>query len=186
MRPATVTVEPAESRPIATGQPIGTELARYEALFRAQFAFVARSAYLVIHDVDAAQDAAQEAFSRLFREWPKVSRYDSPEAWVRRVAIRLAVRAAQRRRVLDRLLPWLSHPASPQSGGDVDLANALGRLPPRQRAAIALHYYEGRPLTEVASLLGCSHSTAKVHLFKARQRLAQLLNETEEASDGHR
>ncbi|MBA2634710.1 MAG: sigma-70 family RNA polymerase sigma factor [Chloroflexi bacterium] len=48
-------------------------------------------------------------------------------------------------------------------------------MPPRQRAVVALFYYEDRPLTEIAELLGCSHSTAKVHLFKARRRLAGLL-----------
>jgi RNA polymerase sigma-70 factor (ECF subfamily) len=47
-----------------------------------------------------------------------------------------------------------------------------------------LFYFEDRPLPEVADLLGCSHATAKVHVFNARQRLATLL--TEEVLDGER
>jgi RNA polymerase sigma-70 factor (ECF subfamily) len=68
---------------------------------------------------------------------------------------------------------------------DVDLLNALKQLPTRQRAAVALFYYEDRPLPEVAHILGCSHAAAKVHVFNARRRLAQILGE-EAADDGRR
>jgi RNA polymerase sigma-70 factor (ECF subfamily) len=67
---------------------------------------------------------------------------------------------------------------------DIDLLNAIKQLPTRQRAAVALFYFEDRPLPEVADILGCSHATAKVHVFNARQRLATLL--TEEVLDGER
>jgi RNA polymerase sigma-70 factor (ECF subfamily) len=64
---------------------------------------------------------------------------------------------------------------------DVDLLNAVKQLPTQQRAAVALFYFEDRPLPEVAHILGCSHAAAKVHVFNARKRLAQLLGE--EAAD---
>ena len=70
---------------------------------------------------------------------------------------------------------------SPQ---DVDLLNAIKQLPTRQRAAVALFYFEDRPLTEVAHILDCSHAAAKVYVFNARKRLAELLGE--EVSDADR
>jgi RNA polymerase sigma factor (sigma-70 family) len=149
----------------------------FAALFRDEFAAVTRSAYLVLHDRDAAEDVAQDAFAQLLKHWDKVSGYERPDAWVRRVAIRLAVRAARRDQLRDRLLGWISPPTRVAETSDPDLTEAMRALPPQQRAAVALYYFEDRPVSEIADLLGCSRSTAKVHLFKARKRLAILLHE---------
>jgi RNA polymerase sigma-70 factor (ECF subfamily) len=94
----------------------------------------------------------------------------------------MAVRTAGRHRLLGTLLGRIEPPRQ-EEGADLDLADAMRRLPPQQRAAVALHYYEDRPLTEVAQILNCSHSTAKVHVFKARRRLAVLLNEPDAEGD---
>jgi RNA polymerase sigma factor (sigma-70 family) len=171
--PQTATI--VRERPATPEQPAQTAI-DYADFFRAEFAAVTRTAYLVLHDRDAAEDVSQDAFTQLHLNWAKISRYDRPDAWVRRVAIRMAVRAVRRHRLLDGLLGRLEAPR-PEGGADLDLAAALLRLPPQQRAAIALHYYEDRPLTEVAKILSCSHATAKVHVFKARRRLALLLGE---------
>lgn len=150
----------------------------YAAFFRAEYAAVTRTAYLVLHDRDAAEDVAQDAFAQLYAHWAKISAYERPDAWVRRIAIRLAVRAASRQRFLGTLIGRLEAPHT-HSGADLDLAAAIRRLPPQQRAAVALHYYEDRPLAEVAQILSCSQATARVHVFKARRRLAVLLGEPE-------
>jgi RNA polymerase sigma-70 factor (ECF subfamily) len=154
----------------------------YAAFFRAEFAAVTRTAYLVLHDRDAAEDVAQDAFTQLYLNWEKISGYDRPDAWVRRIAVRMAVRAASRGRLLGTLLGRLEAPRQ-ESGADIDLAAALRRLPPQQRAAVALHYYEDRPLAEVAQILNCTHATAKVHVFKARRKLASLLGEPRDGGD---
>jgi RNA polymerase sigma-70 factor (ECF subfamily) len=70
-----------------------------------------------------------------------------------------------------------SHTAELPQSIDVDLANAIGQLPPRQRSAVVLFYFEDRPMQEIADILGCSVSTGWVHLHKARKRLAALLGE---------
>jgi RNA polymerase sigma factor (sigma-70 family) len=148
----------------------------YASFYRAEFTNVVRTSYLVVHDRQRAEDAAQEAFIQLLAHWKKVSRYERPEAWVRRVAIRIASRSARR----ERLRPGLERSADPPASiarQDVDLLNAIKQLPPQQRAAVALFYFEDRPLPEVAHILGCSHSAAKVHVFNARKRLSELLGE---------
>ena len=68
----------------------------YDAFFRACYLPVVRTVHLVVHDRVLAEDVAQEAFYRLLKHWRTVSTYDLPEAWVRRVAIRIAVREVQR------------------------------------------------------------------------------------------
>ena len=118
----------------------------------------------------------QEAFIQLLSHWRKVSRYERPEAWVRRVAIRLAVRTLKRERVravLERETPRDDAPRPP----DVDLADALRQLPLKQRTCVLLFYFEDRPISDIVDILGISEGAVKVHLHRARQRLAQLLGE---------
>jgi RNA polymerase sigma factor (sigma-70 family) len=152
--------------------------AEFTWLFRAEFPRVARTAYLILHDRQGAEDVAQQAFAQLLVHWKKVSRYDLPEAWVRRVAIRLATRTVRRDRVRGILHQQVEAPV-PAPSPDLDLVRALKALPPQQRAAVALFYFEDRPVKEIADILACSESTAKAHLFKARGKLALLLREDE-------
>jgi RNA polymerase sigma-70 factor (ECF subfamily) len=161
-----------------TGQEKGAN-AEYTWLFRSEFPAVVRTAYLILHDRQGAEDVAQQAFAQLFVHWRKVSKYERPEAWVRRVAIRLATRTIRRDRLRAILHQQVELPL-PSSSIDIDLVRALKALPPQQRAAVALFYFEDRPVQEIADILSCSESTAKAHLFKARRRLASLLREEEE------
>lgn len=148
----------------------------YEWLFRATFPRVHRTVTLVLRDRDRAEEVTQEAFLKLLENWHKVSGYEQPEAWVRRVAIRLAVREASRedrRGSRERAGPAVRVDDEP----DVDLARAIGGLAPRQRAAVVLHYYSDLPVLEIARILNVSDSTVKQHLLRARTRLAELLSE---------
>jgi RNA polymerase sigma-70 factor (sigma-E family) len=154
----------------------------FEWFFRAEFPAVRRSVYLIVGDLGRAEEIAQDAFVQLFRHWRRVEAYDHPEAWVRRVAVRLALKRVRRDRVRESLerRTWVPDRPSADPPRDLDVLAAVTRLPPTQRAAIVLHYYEDRPLAEIASILGCTTSTAKVHVFKGRRRLATLLKERED------
>jgi len=149
----------------------------YAWYFRACFVPVSRTVYLIVRDRCLAEDVTQEALYRMLRQWGTVSRYEAPEAWVRRVAIRIAVREAQRavaRPDKERLgQPVVRDTDVP----DPDLARAVAELAPMQRAAVVLFYWEDRPVAEIAHLLEVSESTVKQHLHRARKRLAVLLRE---------
>jgi DNA-directed RNA polymerase specialized sigma24 family protein len=144
--------------------------------FRDEFPAVVKTTFLILHDRERAREISQEAFIELLTRWKTVSRYERPDAWVRRVAIRMAVRALRRERLrllLEREVAPLPLPAPV----DVDLIEAVRTLPPAQRAAVVLFYFEDRPVSEIASIMGCSQVTAKVHLHRARRRLAERLSE---------
>lgn len=126
-----------------------------------------------------AEDLAQEAMVKANRQWGRVSGYDKPGAWLRRVTINLATsavrrRAAEAKRFL-RLNRGITVPGPEPD--DADVWRAVGRLPNKQRAAIALYYLEDRPVVEIADALGCAEATAKVHLHRGRQALADALSE---------
>jgi RNA polymerase sigma-70 factor (ECF subfamily) len=146
----------------------------YSWFFRAEFPGVLRTVFLILHDRGRSEDVTQEAFIQLLTQWKKVSRYERPDAWVRRVAIRQAVRMMKRDRTrseLERADAVAPEPDLP----DVDLARAVQRLPAMQRVAVVLFYFEDRPVAEIADILDISDGSVKVHLHRARQRLAALL-----------
>jgi RNA polymerase sigma-70 factor (sigma-E family) len=123
-----------------------------------------------------AEDLAQEAMTRVYRRWDRISGYDKPGAFARRVTINLASSRRRRDAVAARenarLTPTsIPAPAEPHD----EVWGAVATLPPHQRAAIALHYLEDRPIEEIAEVLGCATATARVHLHRGRARLATLL-----------
>jgi RNA polymerase sigma-70 factor (ECF subfamily) len=59
------------------------------------------------------------------------------------------------------------------------LRSAIGHLSLDQRAVLALHHFDGRPVAEVAEILGIPVGTAKSRLFKARTELEKALREEE-------
>jgi RNA polymerase sigma-70 factor, ECF subfamily len=148
--------------------------AEYDLLFTIEFPAVMRTVYLILHEVDRAEDITQDAFVALLRNWKKVSRYERPGAWVRRVAIRLAIESLRRDRLRSILERQVEPPRLPEPA-QVDVMRAIRDLPARQRAVVILFYFEDRPIAEIADLLGCSESTARVHLHRARHHLADSL-----------
>jgi RNA polymerase sigma-70 factor (ECF subfamily) len=151
----------------------------FDEVFTAEFTAVERTVFLIVHDREMAKEVTQDAFVALLRTWRKVSRYEHPGAWVRRVAIRLAVRALKREGSRARAEQNALETGHAPSSRDLDLLRAVQSLPARQRAAVVLFYFEDRSVREVADLLGCSPPTARVHLHRARQRLEQLLSVAE-------
>ena len=156
----------------------------FEELFDAEFPAVVRSVFVVCQDLGRAEDLAQEAFLALLRHWPRVSKYDRPGAWVRRVAIRKAVQVTKR----EARRSWFEHRAAtagvdaasqPATLVDDGLWAAVRSLPAQQRAVVALFYYEDLSVEDVARALGCSVSTVKVHLHRARQALRSRVSRTE-------
>ncbi len=149
----------------------------FDALYRDSFAVVVRSVRWVVGDAEVAREITQDAFVSALVHWRRVSGYDNPGAWVRRVAIRQAVRAARRTH---------NRPAFGVSGvasdGDsvIDVRAAVVSLPAAQRAAVVLRYMHDLPVSEVARTLGCSEGTAKTHLFRARKALAVRLREKDD------
>ena len=57
----------------------------------------------------------------------------------------------------------------------MELIETLKRLPPKQRAALALHHVVGYPVREVATIIGSTSAAVRVHLSRGRRRLRELL-----------
>lgn len=159
-------------------QPVVEVTADYDGFFRDEYARVVRVCHGVLGDRARAEEAAQEAFLRLYERWTRISAYDQPDAWVRRVAIRAAVRTDRRdraRRLLERRSVADQHSYADVAAPDV--VSALRSLPTNQRVALALHYLDDMAVADVARVMGCAEATVRVHLHRGRVRLASLLEE---------
>lgn len=150
--------------------------AGFDRFFRREFPAMVALAYSVSGSAAAAEDIAQEALSRAFRSWSKVSAYDKPGTWLRRVTINLALSTRRRRAAEARARLRLASPSLTELPPiHDDVWDAIRRLPGKQRAAVALHYLEDRSVADVAEMLGCAEATARVHLHRGRQALHEML-----------
>lgn len=168
---------PKASRASLSWRPGGHGPAVFAEFYRAQFASIATVAGTTTGDRASGEDIAQEAFQKAHDDWDRVSQLEKPGAWVRRVAINLALSKRRRRGIELRALGRLSPPEVADQRRHPEVWEAVAKLPPRQRAVVALHYHEGHSVAEIADLLGCTVSAATSNLHKARTRLADLLGD---------
>ena len=126
-----------------------------------------------------AEEVAQEAFVRLLENWPKVSQYEDPRAWLRQVATRMLISRARRRKVALLALPRLGGATTTDAptGDRLDLAVALATLPIGSRAVVLLHHVYDLPIKEIADQLHVPVGTVKSRLSRARAALAPLVSE---------
>jgi RNA polymerase sigma-70 factor (sigma-E family) len=148
--------------------------------FAAHHRELGRLAYLLSGDRDAADDITAEAFAEAWRRWERVSRADSPIAYVRRIVVNLAadrVRALMRERRGRRLLgaTWSEPAADPDVAALADIRRALTKLPARKRACVVLRHYYGLSEQETAQTLGISVGTVKSQTSRGVAELAALL-----------
>jgi RNA polymerase sigma-70 factor (ECF subfamily) len=161
--------------------PIGEgrfrECARYaspEDVFEHEYDRLVKALTIVAGDREEAADAVQEAFVRLVLGWDRLATYENPAGWVRRVAlnqIRDHHRSIGRQARL--LLRIEEQYRAPQGASPIDeeVWEQLGRLPLKQRTALALHYVDKLTAREVADVMHVSEGTVRQHLHRARQAL---------------
>lgn len=123
---------------------------------------------------DEAEEVVQEAFERALRAESFRTTTREPVAWLRAVVGRIAVDRLRRRRLWERTRSFLvSEPVAVDS--DRELRDALRRLPPRQRVALVLRYYQDAAYDEIAVALSIQPDTVGPLLTRAKQALRKAL-----------
>lgn len=113
-------------------------------------------------------DAAQEALIAVFRSLRTLRRPAALYGWVRRIAVREAVRVAGRQAAaVPAELTELPARGDPQLAADI--TDVLAKLSPQHRAILVLRDREGLDERAAAELLGIAPGTAKSRLHRARQ-----------------
>jgi RNA polymerase sigma-70 factor (ECF subfamily) len=140
-------------------------------LYEQEGARLWRAVFAYAQDRAVTDDAVAEAFAQCLRRGAEVR---DPRAWVWRAAFRLAAGELRDRR---RFLPISTDPPAADELGAVEVLGVLAGLPGNQRAAAVLRWYAGFDTREVAEVLGIARGTVRVHLSRARHRLATFLDE---------
>ena len=163
-----------------TGEPAATR-----ELFRRHRARVHASLYRVLGTNRDMDDLLQEAFLQVFQSLRGWRAEASLATWIDRVAVRVAYRYLTRRgRNLptapltdEDVIPGHDGPGARRQlarDGVKRLYAVLDELSPAARLAFTLHEIDGRPLAEVAELVGSSLTATKLRVWRARKRLEQV------------
>ncbi|MCX4395590.1 SigE family RNA polymerase sigma factor [Streptomyces sp. NBC_00053] len=146
---------------------------RAKALYRSAYVLAAGDTYL-------AEDLVQETLSRVYVHWKRVARADSPAAYAQTVLVRTSLTLRRRRSTGER--PTGNMPDSAAAGPDaalrLTLLDALGQLPPRDRAVLLLRYWEDRSIEETAGMLRLSSSAVRSRGTRALNRVRALLGDS--------
>lgn len=130
-----------------------------------------RFAHALCGDRHLAEDLVQAVLARAHGRWPKIIRVERPEAYVRRMIVNEHL--SWRRRRSNRELASAAPPDTALEDGSGQRAERdrlwqlLATLPPKQRAAVVLRYYEDLPDQQIAQVLDCSESTVRSQIARA-------------------
>lgn len=155
---------------------------------------VFRAAVSVTRDRRLAEEIVQETFLAAFRKFGSFSGKSSPFTWLYRIMVNQFCRHYRREKLRSRLgfvrgenhsrqiENAESRSASPAAEAVRSeerrlVLEALERLPVKLRLPVAMHYFDGLPLSEIAAVLRCRVGTVKSRLFQARRRLCDGLRQ---------
>lgn len=146
-----------------------------------------RTAYLMVGEHALAQDLLQEALTKTYVAWPRLREVANAEAYTRRTITTTAISWRRKRSWHEQPRDELPDRPVPGTGGeDDDVATrawvwaALQQLPPRQRAAVVLRYYEDLTEAQTAAAMGCAVGTVKSQVSQAIRKLRQELGRDSE------
>jgi len=166
----------------AVAQAVAGDEAAFARIIRAHHDDMTRVCFLMCADIDLVDDAVQSAWLIAWRKLKGLRDPSRLRPWLVSIAANEARQVLRRRRrapvleieVMDALVPG-SDPAG--RIGDLDLANALARLDPDDRALLALRYVAGFDSTELARATGRSPSGTRARLSRLLDRLRKDLGD---------
>ena len=129
---------------------------------------------------DDAQDAAQEAFIRIFRSFGQYNEANSLRAWIFRIATNEALRLIDRRREdpisIDKVLDTeVDSYVNYDDLETVRLQNAILSLPPKQQLAFNLRYYDEMDYDEIAQIADTTPASVKASYHVAKEKIIKFM-----------
>jgi RNA polymerase sigma-70 factor (sigma-E family) len=154
---------------------------------RASASQLRRTAYLLCRDWDLAADLTQTTLARMFVRWHQISRRDNPHAYARQVLSRAFLDHHRAKRSHEVVTAEFNDVPGRHEDADLRLTliDALGRLPPRDRAIVVLRYWEDLSVESVAEILGLPAGTVTSQSARSLTRLRHLLGRSAEPMSGN-
>lgn len=160
---------------------LGGERAAYGSLVERYERAAQAVALRVLHDPDAAQDAAQEAFVTAYERLGSLRQRAAFGPWlltiVRREALRLRRQQRKARPLADAANQPDPHDQRRLGDDAQELLDAVTRLPEHERHIVMLRYFEGHSVSEIAEITQRPLGTVTKQLSRAHRRLGKWLAE---------
>jgi RNA polymerase sigma-70 factor (sigma-E family) len=145
----------------------------FEDFVRGRSKALCASAYLLTGDRGLAEDLVQDALARTWRSWKRLHRTANAEAYTRRTMYHLHVSRWRRTKVAEISVDAVPDRAGlePDTAMRLAVHAALLSLPPTQRAAIVLRYFEDQTEVAAAAILDCPITTLRARVQRGLRRL---------------
>ena len=159
------------------------DLDAFESLVEQRIRDAFRLSLVIVGDEAGARDVARDAFVAAWRDLPRLQEADRFDAWVDRLVVNQARASRSGRRLRVREIAASEILAAAvgstwSAGDDAELLRlGLRDLSIDQRALLAMHHLEGRPIDGIASILGIAAGTVTSRLVAARRALTKAIAE---------
>ena len=138
-----------------------------------------RLCFMYLKDNHLAEDAVQETFLKVYRNYGQFDGGSGEKAWINRIAINVCkdmLRSAWKRRVsVVEELADIPDDTPCFENGDDSLVDAVMAMKPRYKEVILLFYYQDMKISDIAQALDAPESTISVRLKRAREILKKQL-----------
>jgi len=188
--------ESAESDTTAAGHDVsgqaGWNSAEFKRLYDSAFPVIFRVAYRITSTPEAAEDLCQESFFRLYERNMVFPNIEEAKYWLIRVvknaALNYAKRKDRERKAYQKAFKEDTRQVETGEGLLVkketseEIQKALEKLPENLRIVLLLKEYAEMNYKEIGRVLGISEGNVKVRVFRARERLAAILEDNTNVS----
>ncbi|HEX6109406.1 MAG TPA: RNA polymerase sigma factor [Ktedonobacteraceae bacterium] len=189
--PEKAKAELTAEQPVLVARALRGDQDAFAAIFNRYSRLMLYTAYGIVKDRNSAEDAVQNAFIQAWQHLPSLRETGALHSWLLRIVVNQSIscnrRLARSRIVLDQSFSeqetFLASEAADDAKGCLesswDLAQAVEKLPAKQQHVIALHYYQGMTLPEVAQRMQISENTLKKRVQVALSNLRRVLSDVE-------
>jgi RNA polymerase sigma-70 factor (sigma-E family) len=151
------------------------------ALYRSHYRSLVGLAALLVRDTPTAEEIVQDSFIAMYGTWPRLRDTEKALAYLRQSVVNRSRSVLRHRVVVNRNAPKPAPDLPSAERGALTLlerwqvVTALRSLPPRQREALVLRYYEDLSEAQIAAAMGISRGAVKSHTARGIASLRALL-----------
>ena len=181
--------------PRGEGKPMEwNSIVEFQRLYDSAFNILLRVAYRITNSWEAAEDLCQESFFRLYEKNMVFPSQDEAKYWLIRVvknaSLNYAKRKERERKAYQKAFREDHRQEETGEGllvkkeASEEVKNALEKLPDNLRMVLILKEYGEMNYKEIGKTLGISEGNVKVRVFRARERLAEIMQVNNDLQGG--
>lgn len=170
------------SEPELIAQSLSGDTEAYSQLVNRYKIAIYHHCFAIVHDEDAAEDMAQEAFITAYYQLKKYDDHYKFSTWLFKISTNRCLDYLKRgSKVIpleeDAASAIVSREPSPHQSAEMqELHDAVNQLQPKYRAVISLYYWQGLEYADIAAAMGAPLNSVRVWLLRAKKELRKELS----------